>query len=119
MSDKLTRIAIVSADKLNGPVLSIVWAASFVSKSKGPAKSRTFPNRSSANSFELHRLPVPRPGQVLGLVGTNGIGISTALKILSGKMKPNLGNFEIRNKNQVATTFSWALDPHLPPPLLE
>jgi translation initiation factor RLI1 len=27
-----------------------------------------------------HRLPVPRPGQVLGPVGTNGIGKSTALK---------------------------------------
>jgi len=34
---------------------------------------------------------MPRPGQVLGLVGTNGIGKSTALKILSGKLKPNLG----------------------------
>jgi ATP-binding cassette subfamily E protein 1 len=31
---------------------------------------------------------------VLGLVGTNGIGKSTALRILSGNMKPNLGNFE-------------------------
>ncbi|CAO3582043.1 unnamed protein product [Absidia cylindrospora] len=51
-------------------------------------------HRYSANSFKLHRLPVPRPGQVLGLVGTNGIGKSTALKILSGKMKPNLGNFD-------------------------
>ena len=47
--------------------------------------------RYSANSFKLHRLPVPRPGVVLGLVGTNGIGKSTALKILSGKQKPNLG----------------------------
>jgi ATP-binding cassette subfamily E protein 1 len=37
---------------------------------------------------------MPRPGQVLGLVGTNGIGKSTALKILAGKMKPNLGRFE-------------------------
>jgi len=37
---------------------------------------------------------VPRPGQVLGLVGTNGIGKSTALKILAGKDKPNLGNYE-------------------------
>ena len=42
------------------------------------------------------RLPVPRPGQVLGLVGTNGIGKSTALKVLAGKLKPNLGRFEVR-----------------------
>ncbi|KAG4304719.1 hypothetical protein PORY_001772, partial [Pneumocystis oryctolagi] len=41
--------------------------------------------------FKLHRLPTPRPGQVLGLIGTNGIGKSTALKILAGKLKPNLG----------------------------
>lgn len=51
-------------------------------------------HRYSANSFKLHRLPMPRPGQVLGLVGTNGIGKSTALKILSGKLKPNLGKFD-------------------------
>ncbi|KHN41776.1 ABC transporter E family member 2 [Glycine soja] len=41
----------------------------------------------------LFMLPVPRPGQVLGLVGTNGIGKSTALKVLAGKLKPNLGRF--------------------------
>ncbi|XP_010500834.1 PREDICTED: ABC transporter E family member 1 isoform X2 [Camelina sativa] len=50
-------------------------------------------HRYGANGFKLHRLPVPRPGQVLGLVGTNGIGKSTALKILAGKLKPNLGKF--------------------------
>lgn len=50
-------------------------------------------HRFGPNSFKLHRLPTPRPGQVLGLVGTNGIGKSTALKILSGKMRPNLGRF--------------------------
>ncbi len=38
---------------------------------------------------------MPRPGQVLGLVGTNGIGKSTALKILAGKLKPNLGRLEV------------------------
>lgn len=31
---------------------------------------------------------------MLGLVGTNGIGKSTALRILSGNMKPNLGKFD-------------------------
>ena len=38
---------------------------------------------------------MPRPGEVLGLVGTNGIGKSTALKILAGKQKPNLGKFTV------------------------
>jgi ATP-binding cassette, sub-family E, member 1 len=51
-------------------------------------------HRYGPNSFKLHRLPTPRPGQVLGLVGTNGIGKSTALKILAGKVKPNLGRHD-------------------------
>jgi len=51
-------------------------------------------HRYSKNSFKLHRLPIPRRGEVLGLVGTNGIGKSTALKILAGKLKPNLGVFD-------------------------
>mmetsp|Transcript_1381 Transcript_1381/g.1951 ORF Transcript_1381/g.1951 Transcript_1381/m.1951 type:complete len:659 (+) Transcript_1381:273-2249(+) len=55
---------------------------------------RNTTHRYGPNSFKLHRLPMPRPGQVLGLVGTNGIGKSTALKILAGKMKPNLGRFD-------------------------
>ena len=46
-------------------------------------------------SFFL-RLPIPRPGEVLGLVGTNGIGKSTALKILAGNRKPNLGRYDVR-----------------------
>eukprot|EP01006_Ploeotia_vitrea_P047479 TRINITY_DN67133_c3_g1_i1.p1 TRINITY_DN67133_c3_g1~~TRINITY_DN67133_c3_g1_i1.p1 ORF type:complete len:685 (+),score=390.68 TRINITY_DN67133_c3_g1_i1:68-2056(+) len=50
-------------------------------------------HRYGPNSFKLHRLPMPRPGQVLGLVGTNGIGKSTALKILAGKLRPNLGQY--------------------------
>lgn len=53
-------------------------------------------HRYTANAFKLHRLPTPRPGQVLGLVGTNGIGKSTALKILAGKLKPNLGRYDVR-----------------------
>ncbi|CAD7006681.1 ATP-binding cassette sub-family E member 1 [Ceratitis capitata] len=50
-------------------------------------------HRYGKNSFKLHRLPIPRPGEVLGLVGQNGIGKSTALKILAGKQKPNLGRY--------------------------
>lgn len=50
-------------------------------------------HRYGPNSFKLFRLPTPRPGQVLGLVGINGIGKSTCLKILSG-VKPNMGRYD-------------------------
>ena len=46
------------------------------------------------NSFRIFRIPIVRRGQVVGLVGRNGIGKSTALKILSGQLLPNLGDYE-------------------------
>lgn len=51
-------------------------------------------HRYGMNSFKLHRLPQPRANEVLGLVGQNGTGKSTALRILSGNMRPNLGKFD-------------------------
>jgi len=48
-------------------------------------------HRYGMNGFKIHGLPVPRPGHVLGLLGTNGTGKSTALSILLGRTKPNLG----------------------------
>lgn len=50
-------------------------------------------HRFGPNSFKLHRLPLPRPGQVLGLAGANGTGKSTALSILKGSITPNLGEY--------------------------
>jgi ATP-binding cassette subfamily E protein 1 len=49
------------------------------------------------NTFFSKRLPMPRTGQILGLVGTNGIGKTTALNILAGKLKPNLGKFDVNS----------------------
>lgn len=46
------------------------------------------------NQFELYRLPIPKNKMVVGLIGQNGIGKSTAIKILSDKIKPNLGILE-------------------------
>jgi ATP-binding cassette subfamily E protein 1 len=51
-------------------------------------------HRFGENAFKLFRLPMPSPGTVLGLLGQNGIGKSTTLKVLSGEIKPNLGNFK-------------------------
>ena len=45
------------------------------------------------NSFRLYKLPTPRKGEVVGLLGRNGMGKSTVVNILSGKLKLNLGNY--------------------------
>ena len=46
------------------------------------------------NGFHLFNLPIPIFGKVVGILGRNGIGKSTALKILSGMLKPNFGDFK-------------------------
>jgi len=50
-------------------------------------------HRFGQNGFVLFRLPIPVMG-VVGLLGPNGIGKTTALRILSGEIKPNLGCFD-------------------------
>ena len=46
------------------------------------------------NSFRFYRLPTPKKGAVVGLVGRNSMGKSTIVNILSGNMKPNLGKYD-------------------------
>ncbi len=54
-------------------------------------------HRYGNNRFSLYGLPIPREG-VLGLIGKNGIGKTTALQILSGKINMNLGREDISDK---------------------
>ena len=42
--------------------------------------------RYGENGFALYGLPIPKFGSVLGLLGRNGIGKSTAIEILAGKI---------------------------------
>jgi len=46
------------------------------------------------NGFRLFKLPIPKKGSCTGILGPNGIGKTTAIKILSGEIIPNLGNYE-------------------------
>ena len=48
----------------------------------------------SKNGFRLFRLPVPKSGSCVGMLGPNGIGKTTAIKILSGQIIPNLGEYK-------------------------
>jgi len=48
-------------------------------------------HRYGANGFHLYNLPTPIFGKVVGILGKNGIGKSTAIKIFAGMLQPNLG----------------------------
>ncbi len=51
-------------------------------------------HRYGQNMFELFGLPTIMEGSVVGILGPNGIGKSTVVRILSGELKPNLGRYD-------------------------
>ena len=60
-----------------------------------PAELKTdLIHRYSLNGFRLFRLPTPSKESVVGILGPNGMGKSTAFNILNGSIIPNLGDFE-------------------------
>ena len=50
-------------------------------------------HRYSLNGFRLFKLPTPSKDSVVGILGPNGMGKSTAINALSGRMVPNLGDY--------------------------
>ena len=59
-------------------------------------KEEDMVQRLGANGFALYGLPMPKENSVLGLLGRNGIGKSTAVRILAGKDDLNFGGREKR-----------------------
>ncbi|WP_276270613.1 ribosome biogenesis/translation initiation ATPase RLI [Haloarcula litorea] len=50
-------------------------------------------HRYGENAFALYGLPTPQEGQVTGILGPNGIGKTTAVRILADELAPNLGRY--------------------------
>lgn len=58
------------------------------------AEERQFPiYQYDINTFRLYGLPLPQKG-VVGLIGKNGIGKSTAIKLMANQLQPNFAQFE-------------------------
>ncbi len=62
-------------------------------------------HRYGSNGFHLYNLPTPLFGKVVGVLGRNGGGKSTALKILAGAVKPNLGKDSDATHHEVINYF--------------
>ncbi|WP_254543227.1 ribosome biogenesis/translation initiation ATPase RLI [Halomarina pelagica] len=51
-------------------------------------------HRYGENAFSLYGLPAPQDGKVTGILGPNGIGKTTAVRILAEEITPNLGDYD-------------------------
>jgi len=51
-------------------------------------------HRYGMNEFRLFGLPAPEQGKVIGILGANGTGKTTAISLLAGEIIPNLGDWE-------------------------
>lgn len=58
------------------------------------------------NDFILYRMPIPIQKQVVGILGQNGTGKSTALKILASELKPNLGEEKEASAQELSKFFA-------------
>jgi ATP-binding cassette subfamily E protein 1 len=59
------------------------------------ADEREIVHRYGYNGFRLYRLPLPPPKGITGILGPNGTGKSTALRVLAGVEIPNLGKYDV------------------------
>ena len=63
--------------------------------------NKTAIHRFGKNGFKLFNLPSPKKGSIVGIIGRNGIGKSTSIKILSGIIQPNFEKKDITKEESV------------------
>lgn len=79
-----------------------------------PAETGRLVHQYGDNGFRLYELPVPDDGSVVGLLGRNGVGKSTALRLLAGELVPNFGTAGDHDWEDVITSFrGTTLQTHL------
>lgn len=75
---------------------------------KLPEELESIPvHRYGENKFVLYSLPTPLLGKVTGILGVNGIGKSTAIKIVAGVLSPNLGEWNSEGEEGFAKIINF------------
>jgi len=70
-----------------------------------PSETGQLVHQYGENGFRLYNLPAPNEGSVVGLLGRNGVGKTTALRILAGELVPNLGTPDGVDWNRAVESF--------------
>ncbi|SDR25734.1 ribosome biogenesis/translation initiation ATPase RLI [Natronobacterium texcoconense] len=79
-----------------------------------PAETGQLVHQYGDNGFRLYELPMPEDEAVIGLLGRNGIGKSTALRVLAGEIIPNFGLEEDPDWDRAVDSFrGTTLQTHL------
>jgi len=106
--DEERDIAVIDEEKCTGCgmcVKSCPFEAVTVVNVPAPLEGEEV-HRYGVNGFVLYRLPVVRAGAATGIIGSNGVGKTTVLKILSGSLLPNFGKENGPSSfNEVASMF--------------
>lgn len=103
--NKLGKDCIVRADYKKAKIIDELCIGCGICPQKCPYKAISIINlpekltenpihRYGPNMFELFNLPIVKPNTIVGIIGRNGIGKTTALQILSNQFTPNLGNYK-------------------------
>jgi ATP-binding cassette subfamily E protein 1 len=65
----------------------------------------TIVHRFGLNGFRLYKLPTLKMGSIMGIIGENGVGKSTVIKLLSNSIQPNFEEFgEFSKDNKMPDT---------------
>ncbi len=117
--------AIYMDEQLGHPVITDLCTACGICVRKCPFEAITIVNLPSElgedcvhqygpSGFKLFRLPMPKPGKVLGIIGQNAMGKTTIAKILAGELRPNLcTNEQVQAEDVIRFFRGTELQPYL------
>lgn len=79
--------------------INAIYVKNILEEPEDLESTHKYPDNNQEMGFRLYNLPTLVAGQVSGLCGPNGIGKTTVLEIIAGRLKPNFGKSGIEKSN--------------------